>query len=268
MNKNKRIRYRHIHALRDLSSCLNFNGVKIQKGVLFRSGYLGKLSALEAKEFVEQFNIGYVIDLRTNEEVENAPDMHSNLVQYFHIPVLENFDNPLITKQNRNQILLDISKKKGGAVQYLSRVYRKMVTDEYCLSQFKKIFDILVNKKDDKAVIFHCTQGKDRTGVLAALILYAFGLDRRSIFYDYRRFNNAYRFKNFMISLVVAIRFMSFRVSKDLYYLQMAHKKLIQATFDEIYGPGKSRFGFFNDKLGLDENAIKLLREKYLIKEK
>ncbi|MBQ0008678.1 MAG: tyrosine-protein phosphatase [Firmicutes bacterium] len=267
MKKNKRIRYRHIHALRDLSNCFNFKGIKIKKGLLLRSGYLGKLSALQAKQFVEKFNIGYVIDLRTNAEVENAPDMYSNLVEYYHIPVVKEFDNPLVTKENRNSILLDISKNKGGAVKYLSNVYRKMVTDEYCLSQFKKIFDLLLNKKDNKAVIFHCTQGKDRTGVLAALILYALGVDRRSICNDYIRFNNAYRIKNFIISCIVAIRFMSFRVSKDLYYLQMAHKKLIKATFDEIYKPGRDRYSFLNDYLGLDKEKVDLLREKYLVEE-
>ena len=99
-----------------------------------------------------------------------------------------------------------------------------MVSDEQCLSQFRKIFGLIINKKDDKAIIFHCTQGKDRTGVLAGLILYALGVDKKSIYIDYKRFNNAYRFKNFLISMVAAIRFMSLRVSKDLYYLQMAHK--------------------------------------------
>ena len=267
MNKNKRIRYHHVHALRDLSRCMNFNGVKIKKGVFFRSGYLGKLTESETTDFIKEFNIGYVIDLRTTEEVNNAPDVGSDLIKYYHFPVLQDFDNPLITKKNRTIILLDISKNKGGAVKYLSRVYTKMVTDEYSLKQFRQIFDLILNKNDDKAIIFHCTQGKDRTGVLAALILLALGVDRSSVCYDYRRFNNAYKFKNFMISFVVAIRFLSFKVSKDLYYLQMAHKKLIQVTMDAIYGNNKDCNAFFADRLGIDENGIKKLREMYLIKE-
>ena len=267
MNKNKRIRYRHVHALRDLSRCFNFSGVKIKKGVFYRSGYLGKLSALQAKEFVEEFNIGYVIDLRTNAEKQNAPDMYSDLVEYYHFPVLEDFDNPLITKENRTRILLDISKNKGGAVKYLERVYRKMVSDEYCLSQFKKIFELILNKKDDRAIIFHCTQGKDRTGVLAALILYALGVDKKSIFTDYKRFNNAYRLKNFLISVVVAIRFLSFKVSKDLYYLQMANKKLIMATFDEIKKTYNDRYEFFKNALGINGDDINQIRRMYYVKD-
>lgn len=267
MNKNKRIHYKHIHALRDLSRCFNFAGVKIKKGVFFRSGYLGKLSALEAKEFVDNFNIGHVIDLRTEEEKNAAPDMQIEGVKYYHIPVLQNFDNPLITKSNRSKILVDISKNKGGAVKYLSVVYRKMVSDEYCLNQFKRIFDLLLNKDDDKAVIFHCTQGKDRTGVLAALILFALGVDRGSIFSDYKRFNNAYRAKNFTISVLAAFRFLSFKVSKDLYYLQMAHKKLIVSTFDQINSKYKNRYDFFKDALDFDDEKIQLFRTKYLLKE-
>ena len=151
MKKDRRIHYRHVHAMRDLANCSNFAGIKIKKGVFYRSAFLGKLSAVQAKEFVQYFNIGYVIDLRTNAEKEDQPDLYSDLVQYYHIPILDEFDNPLITKENRNRILLDISKNKGGAVKYLERIYRKMVSDEQCLAQFKKIFDIILNKKDDKA---------------------------------------------------------------------------------------------------------------------
>lgn len=267
MNKNKRIHYKHIHALRDLSRCFNFAGVKIKKGVFYRSGYLGKLNSIQTKEFIEEFNIGYVIDLRTIAEKENAPDIYSKYVKYYHIPILQEFDNPLITKQNRNGILLDIAKNKGGAIKYLSRIYRKMVSDSYCLNQFKQVFDLILNKTDDKAIIFHCTQGKDRTGVLAALILYALGVDKKSIFIDYRRFNNAYRFKNFLISVVVAFRFMSFKVSKDLYFLQMAHKKLILATFDEIKANYVDRYDFFKRALSIDGDAINQMRRMYLTKE-
>ena len=267
MKKDRRIHYRHVHAMRDLANCSNFAGIKIKKGVFYRSAFLGKLSAVQAKEFVQYFNIGYVIDLRTNAEKEDQPDLYSDLVQYYHIPILDEFDNPLITKENRNRILLDISKNKGGAVKYLERIYRKMVSDEQCLAQFKKIFDIILNKKDDKAIIFHCTQGKDRTGVLAALILYALGFDKKSIMRDYCHFNNTYRFKKFMISVIVAIRFFSFRVSKDLYFLQMAHKDLIKSMFDEIKGKYFDRYEFFKDALSINGDDINQLRRMYYVKE-
>lgn len=267
MNKNKRIHHKHIHALRDLSRCLNFSGVNIKKGKLFRCSYLGKLSSLEAKDFVKEFNIGIVIDLRTNEEVKNAPDLHPDLVNYYHLPLLDNFDNPLITKENRNKILIDISKNKGGSVEYMSRVYRKMVSDEYCLNYLRQAFDILLNKKDDKAVIFHCTQGKDRTGVFSALILLALGIEKKAIVNDYLRFNNAYRAKNFIISLVVAFRFMSIKVSKDLYCLQMANHKLINATFDEIKNKFNTYDNFLDKGLGLNKEKLAKLKDMYLIKE-
>ena len=124
MNKNKRIRYRHVHALRDLSRCHTFSNVEIKKGVLFRSGYLCKFKKEQANEFAEEFNIGTVIDLRTDAEVKNAPDAHLDGIKYYHIPILEEFDNPLITKENRNKILLDISKNKGGAVKYFDGIYK------------------------------------------------------------------------------------------------------------------------------------------------
>lgn len=266
MNKNKRIHHKHIHALRDLSRCVNFSGVKIKKELLFRSSYLGRLSSLEAKKFIDEFNIGTVIDFRTYDEVNSAPDVHPDLVDYYHLPVLSSFDNPLVTKENRNQILLDITKKKGGTVKYLSAIYRKLVSDEESLEYYRKAFDILLNKKDDKSIIFHCTQGKDRTGIFAALILLVLGVEKTAIVNDYLRFNNAYRIKNFMISFIVAFRFLSIKVSRDLYYLQMAHYKLINASLNEILKNYGSYEKFIKDGLKLDENKVQKLKEMYLVK--
>lgn len=266
MNKDKRIRYKHVHALRDLAWCRNFAGIKIKKGLLYRSGYLGKLTPKQAKDFVEEFNIGYIFDLRTNAEVEHAPDVQIEGIKYYHVPLIEHFENPVITKENRNQILLDISKNRGGAVKYFSTIYRQLVTDEYSLKQLIFILEFLLNKEDDKAVIFHCTQGKDRTGFLAAMILFLLGVDRYSIFVEYTRFNNAYRVRNFTISALAAIRFLSFKVSKDLYSIQMANKKLIQASFNEINKKYPNRYLFFKGALGFNDDKIQAFRTKYLVK--
>jgi len=54
------------------------------------------------------------------------------------------------------------------------------------------MFDRLLTLGTDEAILFHCAAGKDRTGVGAALILYALGVDENVIYQDYE-LTNLYR---------------------------------------------------------------------------
>lgn len=265
-NECKRIRYKHVRALRDLGGVRNFNRVHVKKGLLYRSSYLGKMSLEESDSFVHEFNVGTVIDLRAIEEVEYDPDIKTQEVKYYHFPVLRNEHNPAVLRETRADILIDIVKNHGGAVKYLEANYRRMVSDEYSLEYFRQIFDILLSNEDNKAIVYHCTQGKDRTGVCSTLILYALGVDKFSIMRDYMRYNNTYRVRNAILSGLSYLRFFSFKCVRSLYVLQTANKKLIRAVFDEI----KQRFGtreeFLRDALLLTEDNIAKLKEKYLEK--
>lgn len=262
----KRIRYKHVSALRDLGGVRNFNHVHVKKELLYRSSFLGKMSLEESESFVDDFNIGTVIDLRAIEEVEYAPDIKTKKVKYYSLPVLRNKDNPAVLRENRSHILIDIVQNKGGAVKFLEGNYRKMVSDQYSLEYFRKVFDILLQNTDGKAIVYHCTQGKDRTGVCSALILYALGVDKFSIMRDYMKYNNMHRIKNTMLSALSYLRFYSFRCVRSLYVLQTANKKLIKAVFDEIKKKFGTREEFLRDGLLLDEAQIAKLRSMYLEK--
>ena len=43
-----------------------------------------------------------------------------------------------------------------------------------------KYEDIVLNKPEEASVLFHCTQGKDRTGMGAVLLLSSLGVDRET----------------------------------------------------------------------------------------
>src|SRR5699024_12834665 len=51
---------------------------------------------------------------------------------------------------------------------------------------YRKMFNVLLeNDKEGESVVFHCTAGKDRTGVAAFLILSALGVSEKQIVEDY-----------------------------------------------------------------------------------
>ncbi len=64
--------------------------------------------------------------------------------------------------------------KNGGAKGLLEGMYGQMADDDYCADRIKDFFDMMLDLEDG-SFIWHCTSGKDRTGVTGGLMLYALG---------------------------------------------------------------------------------------------
>ena len=62
--------------------------------------------------------------------------------------------------------------------------YYSSVSQEYSQKAFRNLLNIFANTKDG-AIIFHCSEGKDRTGLATVLILYLLGVDMETIRQDY-----------------------------------------------------------------------------------
>jgi protein-tyrosine phosphatase len=66
-------------------------------------------------------------------------------------------------------------------VAYMQQTYRDFVA--YNTPRFAELFAAML--QSDAPLVFHCTAGKDRTGVAAALILLALGADKDVVMHDY-----------------------------------------------------------------------------------
>jgi protein-tyrosine phosphatase len=64
----------------------------------------------------------------------------------------------------------------------MEELYRRLA--EEARPQYREFFAILA-EKGNAPVLFHCSAGKDRTGLAAALVLSALGVDRELIYRDY-----------------------------------------------------------------------------------
>lgn len=249
--------------LRDLGGIPAEDGKRIKPGLLYRSAYLCKLPSERAEHFCGNRNISAVIDLRSPSELaDNAENLPSD-VKYIHLPPLNDSQNPSINKENRLPVLKSIMKKEGGARKYLSDTYRVMVTQEQSLEAFENLIRLLLEEKDG-AVLWHCTQGKDRTGIAAATVLMALGVDREEIMRDYMRTNRSCRIKNALIYLGVTLVTLSVHKAHSLNLLLTSKKYYMQAAFDEIDRSFGGTEGFLKQGLGLSDEDITNLRSIYL----
>jgi protein-tyrosine phosphatase len=141
-------------------------------------------------------------------------------------------------------------------------MYPTMVTDKGCQEQFAQFLQLVVHA--DSAILFHCTQGKDRTGLASAYILSALGVDRETIIKDFDATNVIYAKEVKRISR--RIRFLGGK-DKELEtvkaFIGANTDNFINALdlIDSEYG---SMSNYLQGPLGLSEEDIRLLKEHYL----
>lgn len=254
---------KRVKNFRDLGGIPAANGKKVCYGKLYRGGHLGKIDPETAEKLRDRKGLRTVIDLRAPAELAHKRDIVPEGVDYLHIPPLTDEQNPAVTRHTARSILNKIMNYEGGARAYLSDTYRTMISSEPSLRALREFMDALLEVNG--AVLWHCTQGKDRTGVAAAAVLLALGVDRDEIMRDYMRTNRSCWFKNFWIFIGVSIVTFSFRAAYSLNLLLSSQRDFMRAAFDEIDRVWGGTEGFLRDGIGLTPEEINELRSSYLV---
>ncbi len=177
---NRRIRFEGIQNARDLGGLHTSDGHTIEPGRLLRSANLAGAAETDIRSLREQWNLSKIIDLRTATERRERPDAEAGPVDYLPIPVFE-------------EQAVGISHEKGAeagqigtAAPNMERLYRMMVTDESCRRNLGRAASCVMEHDFTRgSVLWHCTEGKDRCGLLTAVLLLVLGVDRRQITEDY-----------------------------------------------------------------------------------
>ena len=254
---------RKVKNFRDLGGIPAANGKSVRYGKLYRSGHLAKIKLEVAERLRDKNGLRTVIDLRAPAELAHKRDIVPEGVDYLHIPPLTDEQNPAVTRETGPSILKKIMQVEGGARTYLADTYRTMISSEFSLDALREFFDVLL--QDDGAVLWHCTQGKDRTGVAAAALLLALGVDRDEIMRDYMKTNRSCRFKNFWIFLGVVLVTLSPRKAHNLNLLLSSRRGFMRAAFEEIDKVWGGTEGFLSNGIGLTGAEIDELRSIYLV---
>lgn len=198
--------YRHLplknaYNVRDLGGYPCKSGNKITNYHSFlRADDLHYLDDEDINLLIE-YGLTAVIDLRSVEEVGEYPDPFEKRgdIHYANIPLItENIAD--ITRSSMQQIVNndadasqptsssnDKSKLNGSDADIpqlgdmMPLFYMALLTDS--TQAVKKIFEFLAEQEG--VVLFHCTAGKDRTGITAMLLLMLAGVDDADIIADY-----------------------------------------------------------------------------------
>lgn len=162
---SRRILLENVSNMRDLGGFATKDGQVTQFGRFYRSNVPAMLSYEEVK-YLKRLGIQALIDLRTTSEVRRVPNQLSSdhAFNYFHISVMDG----------------DIDQLPESA-EAIPASYLAMADNHKKMGEIFKILTL-----SNGAIIFHCTAGKDRTGVLAALLLSLAGVGQDDILADYQ----------------------------------------------------------------------------------
>jgi protein-tyrosine phosphatase len=150
--------------LRDVGGLPAGQGVT-RHGVLLRSGSLAALDAA-GRDALAGVGLRRIIDLRDDDEVTREPSRLDA-----RLPVPERL--PLFLGSADSFFVNDIG---------LADLYAHIVAEAG-----ERITNVVRGILADQPVLVHCTAGKDRTGVIVALVLSAAGVDRDAVVADYAR---------------------------------------------------------------------------------
>ena len=253
---NRHISFSQVINFRDIGGLQTSEGKTIKWGKIFRSDNLSGLKKNEFQKF-NDLGIESVYDLRTESEIKDKEDRLPETVRYIHFPTVKD-NGDLLTQLKGKVINGEISEEES--IKLTLDLYRGSVTEN--LPAFRELTDKILNS--DKPVLYHCSAGKDRTGIITALILSILKVDRQTILNEYL-LSNYYRSTKIEKMLGKAKLAKVIKPHLNLKVIENFMKvdaRYLNATFeiiDQKYG-GMDKF--IKNELGINDQTRSLLINK------
>ena len=224
---------------RDLGGIRTHDGRVIRKGMLIRSAQL-----FQANE-EDLDGISTIIDLRTPGERKEAPDQTHGRA-YLPLPL---FDD----------VTAGISHESGAedqGIPDMAVLYGKLMRE--CADSFRKVLTaVMTHNFSTGAILWHCTEGKDRCGMTTALILEALGAERKDIMEDYLKTN--------LVNLPKAIRIRERLIPTHgeafagrVFQAYIADERYLRSAWEAMGND------YIRNILGIDENSIQAFQKAVL----
>ena len=258
---------------RDLGGYIMQDGRKLRDGLLIRTAHMADATDADL-QYLSSLPVAKVIDFRKDEEKKGKDDRMVPGTEYICL-VIDASGN-LVKQATEDEKRLFTGHKQFDIKKFMimaafnsmaqriaQQMYPNLVNDPECQKQFARFFRLIL-ETEKGAVLYHCTQGKDRTGFASALILAALGASRDTIVADFDATNRVY--EKDVRRCCRDVRFMGGKeteISTVKSFLGANTDNFIKAldSIDREYG---SMEAYLKGPIGLTDQDILTLRERYL----
>lgn len=251
---------------RQLGGYVGADGRAVRENMLIRTGRTTNITDEDAA-LLNTFGITDIIDFRSPDEIEADPPSDKLNGKVHNIPATAPRSSSGGTNDSeptyQTEDLEKLVNSGGNAVGIYNYTYSNLVSNDYSIDTYKQFFDVLLDAESG-AIMYNCTGGKDRTGVATMLLLSALGVDRETITYDYLLTNDhiADYINTTMASAAEETE--DETLLEQLRYFISVDESLIEIAYSTIESNYGSMDEYLEQALGLTEDKLTILRDKYL----
>lgn len=253
---------------RELGGYISEDGRKVKRGVLLRTGALSGMTEADRTCLMEQYHLTDVIDFRTSFECAAAPDPVMYPVAYHPIRILDEQGSQtagMAAAATGEGFPLEklVEYIKSGKV-HPEDMYVDIVQSAASKEGYRKFFECLLEHKEG-ALLWHCSAGKDRTGLGAAFLLTILGVNRQTVLEDYS-LTNVY-FQDILKKMEIQLA--SFGLTEAEMEVMRAvaggvNPAYLEKALDTIEEQYGSLEWYLEKELGITEEKRLKLQEMYL----
>lgn len=171
---SRHISFESVPNFRDIGGYRTHDGHTVTWRRLFRSGELGNMTRSDLNRLREEIGLTSVIDLRSAIETERqgAGLLSEAGIGYHNIPFITGGSD----RNEEERLFWEFSN--------MGEFYLHLVQQREFGKRIEEALEVIA-EPDNHPLLFHCAVGKDRTGILAAILLSVLGVEDEDIIEDY-----------------------------------------------------------------------------------
>lgn len=252
---------------RELGGYPAAGGRTVRHGLLWRGANLDAITSDADRALYASLGIRYILDLRAAIETAKHPDLVLPGTRYERICAMRFLDGQEIDFSpagmakmagERDQVAAELG-HYPSEFEMFRALYGRMPFDN---PAFRALFRAM--EAGETPLLFHCSAGKDRTGVGAMLVLLALGASRETALRDYMQTNVC---RKPAIEAFLAAHADELKTDADRVRLESMEGVVLpmaEYTLDAIEARYPSYEAYFEAQYGLDAARLTALRERYL----
>ena len=253
-----------VHNARQLGG-YRIGNKRVKADLLLRSARLSTMSAEDSTLLADKYKVQRIYDFRGEKEILAAPDVipgnasHRSLsLAFVKEEESSSFDMKMGNEHDIVKMLLMYA--EHPAVQNMcTNMYDIIFFEENSQEVYRQFFaDLLALHPAKGAVLWHCTQGKDRAGCASAMLLAALGAERDLIMADFTLSKHYYDPQISRIETTTEAQ------QTAISTLISANPAIFESSLDKVEARYGSLVGYLTECIGVTPEMMETLRERYL----
>ena len=258
-----------------LGGYVTADGRKVRENALLRSGALTDATEEDLRTLSEVYHVTAIVDFRSPTETTQAPEPEIPGAEYVNISLEDTLKQgaSMGNMAEMFSIEMQFSDEPGRAqveeiLQGLRTtnedLYIEKITSEAIDAGIREFLDVLLEQEEGGVVLYHCKNGKDRTGTATMVLLTLLGVDEETVLEDFD-LTNVFLADEINAEVEQASQYTDDEnVFNVIRIMAGVSKEFMARAFDYAEEQSGSMLEYVKQRYNVTDEEIARLRELYL----